>query len=486
MGYYVLLALYALLLLFYAWEFQRPTILSWPYLTRVDSTSATTCQEHSDCDAHHLCVFDTCVPQLLRGEECYPETGAWTLVAHLGKSFAACICNNPELVSQKYFGGNCDVQVACQPHGTFDLQTDTCSCDEGYVPSGYTCKKMLAIERMQYSSCGPHEIYYDQIKPEDGFTDAYLEANRDKKCFKRPCTFDALSGLPLKRARYEENMGCVCDPTLGQFGVRIEHMNDYVRGPGYNACQSIFSIPIEKPIPVNIMAHFYLMQRDPVVMLIYENLDPNKLIKPLTGGSLQISQEFPYDYMQVFFRERQPYRARTREFHFDTYHFTQKKKNWVMKNNRMEWCRYMTRHLSFLKNSQLLQSRHLYKNEQKRNWTWALLYGYPACYIGRDDTEAPEKYRGRYVSNPLHLTFTEFPKEDRSNGLFLQYGGPGEWILDLVRNYDVQTYIQAAIPSMVPFITNPVLEGVIGGHLTQTMLDRHQSDYEQAPKEITF
>ncbi|GFQ71474.1 FCP1 homology domain-containing protein [Trichonephila clavata] len=56
-------------------KYPSPTLQKWPLLTSDDSTTPTiSCQETKDCDAHHICLDQTCLPQLLRGEECDPLT----------------------------------------------------------------------------------------------------------------------------------------------------------------------------------------------------------------------------------------------------------------------------------------------------------------------------------------------------------------------------------------------------------------------------
>ncbi|GFR17137.1 uncharacterized protein TNCT_103061 [Trichonephila clavata] len=174
---------------------------------------------------------------------------------------------------------------------------------------------------MMYRSCDSDEVHFSDIQPSDGFTAGYLRRHQNKKCFKRPCTFDAFTSQPLKKARYEKGIGCVCDPALGQFGVRIEGLSDYVRGPGYNACASVFQTPLEKPIPVQVVTYFYLMQQPAVSFLQYDNIQASQVIAPLSsfiqGGTLQVGQEFPYDYMQAFFRQRHPFTAQVRQFNFN-------------------------------------------------------------------------------------------------------------------------------------------------------------------------
>ncbi|KAG8173839.1 hypothetical protein JTE90_016328 [Oedothorax gibbosus] len=283
---------------------------------------------------------------------------------------------------------------------------------------------------MQHYDCDVDEIPFHRIQHRDGFHDAYLDANKLKKCFKRPCTFDALTGMPLKKARYKEGVGCVCDPTLGQFGVRLP--GTYVRGPGYNACVSLFKEPLTQPIPVDIAAYFYLMQRPPVVFLQYHKLHSSQVIEPLRGlvkqGSLQIGQEFPYDFMQVFFEERRDYLTRTRNYHVGTYHLTQTQELFNILPNQMEWCRFISSHVSIITGKTLLQYPSLYRTAQQRNGIWTLLYRFPACYIGRNDLESPEMYRGRYVSNPFHMSLSSFPQDSRYNGIWLRYDR-NKWFL---------------------------------------------------------
>ncbi|GFR07715.1 uncharacterized protein TNCT_486631 [Trichonephila clavata] len=219
---------------------------------------------------------------------------------HSGQIFGGLHLQISDFIHQKHYGGNCDVDVTCQPYGHYNLHTQQCDCLEGFVAFHQpkpSCKKLPVVEP------------------------GYLRRHQNKKCFKRPCTFDAFTGQPLKKARYEEGNGCVCDPALGQFGVRIEGLPDYVRGPGYNACASVFQTPLEYPISVEIVTYFYLMQEPPVTFLQYKKLNASHVIAPLRSliqnGKLQVGQEFPYDYMQVFFRERHPFTAQVRQFNYN-------------------------------------------------------------------------------------------------------------------------------------------------------------------------
>ncbi|GFQ76153.1 uncharacterized protein TNCT_244211 [Trichonephila clavata] len=121
MAFWILLLLYSFLLLLYAWQYPSPSIQKWPLLATDDTSTPTVrCQDTNDCNAHHICLNQTCLPQLLRGEECDPLTGEWTLVSIQGKSLVACICKYPDFIHQKHYGGNCDVDVDVSPYGHYN------------------------------------------------------------------------------------------------------------------------------------------------------------------------------------------------------------------------------------------------------------------------------------------------------------------------------------------------------------------------------
>ncbi|GFU98725.1 uncharacterized protein TNCV_298971 [Trichonephila clavipes] len=298
-------------------------------------------------------------------------------------------------------------------------------------------------------------------------------------CLNQTCIPQLLRGERI--ARYEEGVGCVCDPAFGQFGVRIEGLSDYVRGPGYNACASVFQTPLKQPIPVQVVTYFYLMQQPPVSFLQYEKIDASHVIAPLSSfiqnGKLQVGQEFPYDYMQVFFRERHPFTAKVRQFNFNETFYAKYPPTFIRKPNQMEWCRFMSRHLKEV----FLPSE----------WAFNLLYTFPACYIGKNDQDAPEQYRGRYVSNPLHFTYGAYAEHPRFNGLLLKHER-GDWTLEFAPEYDVDTYRSIANPQMVPFLNDPVVKMLEQGYMSkdpineQNMLYRHQKRERENNNEPTF
>ncbi|GFS52449.1 per os infectivity factor 1, partial [Nephila pilipes] len=82
-----------------------------------------------------------------------------------GQAFMKCICKYPNLITQSYDGGNCDVGLACEPHGKLErtdvdpLKFGKCNCDDGYKPGGnLTCVKMLPFEQ-QKLFCKSDEVY---------------------------------------------------------------------------------------------------------------------------------------------------------------------------------------------------------------------------------------------------------------------------------------------------------------------------------------
>lgn len=460
---WIYIFLYVLLMWAYAWHVPESHVTPWnvlsppphhlyPTSTPLDVTCSTT----ADCPDHHICFGGACVPVLLRGEECDPLTGSWSLQDVKGKTFAVCTCTNPHFITQKHFGGNCDVDVACGSRGRLNANQQ-CDCDLGYTPVVLpfpTCKRQSALETMNDSPCEPDEVKLDEIRDSDGFHPDYLETHKNKQCFKRPCTFDALSGRPIKYGRYEDGVGCACDPSRGLFGVRLDGIGNYVRGPGYTACASILTREPEVPLTVDVVTYFYMLNKRPTSLVKFRNVSQTQLQKVFQRGSKStfvVGQEWPFDYAQYVFRNKVPYSARTRNC-WDTsrasywggsIHDTTCSE-WVYIDNRMTYCRDI--------------STHLKTGVIDRINYYTLLYGYPVCRIESDDDEVPEPYRGRYVSNPFHMLLKRFPKYEKSNGLELSYREKDGWNLDFAEPYNLNTY--SLETSHVPDLVDKVVEGL--------------------------
>ena len=501
MGYYILLLLYAALLLFYAAHYKEPPIRPWsrmsPFIPDDKIDPSKTCRDHDECPPHYKCVSGLCYPEFLRGEECSEDTGKWIVMTQYERKFAVCTCTYPDVFTNKYFGGNCNVSVACQPDGRYSWDEKKCHCNPGFKEVGLKCLKMSALEKDTIYACSSDEIERQNASFSYGFHSDYLSKNQDKKCFKKPCKFDAYSGLPLKNSHYEEGIGCVCDPTLGQFGVRIQNTKTtpfpYLLGEGYNACASIYKIPLETPQPVNMYSYFYLMDRSPVVFLQYNNVDISKLIPPFQKvtfqksfgfifsrllshtNTLQITQEFPYDYMQTFFKKRMWENAKRLQTYQLSKSMNHVQQRFVLEKqtHHVEWCRYMMR------------KRHLSKiikfGMRYRIYDYNLLYNFPACYVGINDTESPEMYRGRYVLNPFQLTMKEDPDDNRFNGLHVGFDGH-QWNVDFAPPYKIETYMAAAATSTnIPKVTNAIVDKIEQSDyfsITTRILDDFENTYQ--------
>ncbi|KAF8796694.1 Per os infectivity factor 1 like protein [Argiope bruennichi] len=185
-----------------------------------------TCQNDHECPNDFVCFKGKCIPKMIRGGECDLRTGQWILIDQGER--VMCTCKFPHLVTQKFTGANCDVDVACGPHGHLEnFNTFLCICDVGYKNVNGTCVEILPDEMMQYMPCQDDE--YEIPLPEHGFDSDYLKIIQNKRCIKKPCSFDIFTGRPLNNSEFIPNVGCACDPSQGQFGVRIEK---YLNVPG--------------------------------------------------------------------------------------------------------------------------------------------------------------------------------------------------------------------------------------------------------------
>lgn len=124
-AYWTLTLLYIVLLILFIWLRQRDktTIQSWPLLPDPQSflephAQNKTCQTDTECPAHHVCLKSQCVPKLLRGENCTADTGGkWIAYFYRKIQFAICACLKPDIFTQRLFGGDCNVNIACGAHG---------------------------------------------------------------------------------------------------------------------------------------------------------------------------------------------------------------------------------------------------------------------------------------------------------------------------------------------------------------------------------
>ncbi|GFQ68194.1 uncharacterized protein TNCT_730021 [Trichonephila clavata] len=77
--------------------------------------SSQSCTVDKDCPVDSICFRNQCIQKLVRGGECDTKTGEWVLT-NQGNN-VMCSCKFPLKVTQKYLGGNCDVDIACGVNG---------------------------------------------------------------------------------------------------------------------------------------------------------------------------------------------------------------------------------------------------------------------------------------------------------------------------------------------------------------------------------
>ena len=422
--------------LFYAaTKTEKSKISPWPILSTTPKENLTNsdCKTSADCPPTHVCLGNHCIPKLSRISRCNPATGHWISYVYQGVTFAICVCSKPHLINQKYFGGNCDVEVGCGVHGRYLSDRKICECDPGYRPVNLMCQKLPAIEHKNLNDCEPDEIKVSELKPHDGFHNDYIKTLSPLKCVKRPCSFDALSGRPLKHAKFLNGWGCVCDPRYGLFGVVLEGANKkYLNSPGYDACASIFSEDPQDPIDVKLITYFYLGNREPVSLILFEQLNGDDLISPLKGTTQIILGQkiWKYDFSQYFFDTNEKFRARTR--HISSFYlFNIERVN--------EWL-----YVDDFSPAKCDEIPSFWQDRlNSRVDAYNILYKSPVCRISPNDP----KYRmfwNKVVVNPQHVTFKEFAHLHRFNAFVLHYDpsvGFERWTLDLDYAYKMNEYL---------------------------------------------
>lgn len=430
--------LYLGLTLLYAWTQPTPTAIPpWPLLPvpKALSQSAIHCQVDADCAAHHVCLTQTCVPKLLRGGQCNPQTGQWISFQVKKVSFAICQCLKPDLFTQNFFGGDCTVNVGCGVHGHYNPQLKKCECDPGYkdmsLPGGrLTCQKVPVFQ--QSWVCGPDELEKTQLHTHGFHVDYETQRVPPAPCVKRPCSFDALSGRPLKHGKWDPQWGCVCDPTYGLFGVVLEgHNKKYLKNrEGFDACASILVQDPPGPINVKLITYFYLGFRDPVSLIRFEKVPEKDLIPLLRGqkGPVMITQsQWRYDYAQYYFKNHPTFRARTRSV----------TRLSIFGNTRLnEWdYRDAFQPLACTDVANILYPPHT------PELVYRVLYENPVCFV--NDTTAPTLFKDRVIVNPYHFTFDDSNYEhlQRFNAFVFEYDADFQrWTLDLNYPYEIRRY----------------------------------------------
>lgn len=475
--YWILLFLYIGLLFLYSQSSPEVTpIEPWPLLSAPATESArlpASCRTSADCPAHHACLQNACVPKLLRGGTCDAKTGEWSVHVYRGVPFAVCTCKRPDVYNQKYFGGNCDVRVACGLHGQFNPDDETCTCDPGYRPGpNYTCERAPVLERVALDPCGPGEIEVEAIRPEDGFHPDYVAKLKGVvKCVRRPCTFDALSQRPLQHGRFEPNWGCLCDPRYGLFAVTLEGKDKkYLRTPGPDACASIYK-KREPWTEVELTTFYYLDQRPPLSFIKF-HFAPSRFLPPLKvhphlalpvfdthdhflqspfptvakEEGLIVGQTWPYTYMQHVL-ENKKLAVRTRECRLNPWLF-----NSETCDEKIIEYPYRRIPCNLIK-----RTRPAYGGDTDHVKAYREMYRYPICVLTADDPgndpNSNSIFLGKTILNPYLLTYQEAPHLFRTNEMNMTFRfREKRWSVDFGDGYRVDDYrrMDTNAPTLVP------------------------------------
>lgn len=427
---WILLIFYVFVLLVYC----LPTPDSKPTFEKMDfkmnrSSPYQACVHTSDCNNNEKCFQNKCYPTYRGTLYCNTLTGSWALEEIQGAHYLKCTCRAPHIVGQRFEGGNCDVDVACAPHGQLEsvfLRDPTqarCLCKKGYRPLSpprVGCRKLLPSER-EKRACDADEL--DRAEAVRVFHAHYLnQLPATQKCLRNPCTFNILNGAPLRHTRFDPRYGCVCNPRYGNFGVQFEKgggSGEYlVTTGGYDACGNIFQSEPNIETRVRLFTYFYIKGEPPKSFIQFTGLNPAYVVPELRAflkdSSLQIDESWPHNYTQYLF-ENEDFLVHTRECFLESIFQFERCHERLMRRNQMIECDKIIDQVPDVLN------RHLQ--------AYSLLYKYPVCKYTASDFA--ELYKNRYILNPYLLSYKEYRVLMRSNGIEISSWQDDKYIVDL-------------------------------------------------------
>lgn len=395
-------------------------------------TPYQTCISNSDCNNDEKCFQNKCYPTFRGTNYCNPLTGTWVLEDLKGKQYLKCTCLYPNIVSQKFEGANCDLDIACPPFGQLnsifiqDMSEARCICKKGYksvTTPRLGCEKFLPSE-VEKSVCDSDEIHISQAS--NVFHSEYLNnLPAAKRCLKNPCSYNIFNGEPLLNTKFDSKYGCVCNPTYGNFGIKFDSQNlgKYLITDGYDACANIFKSPPKKSISIHLFTYFYINGDKPVSFIQFSNLSSHQLIPELQryvkNKNLQVSEIWPYNFSQYIF-ENEWYMVHTRECFLVTFFQIEECHERIMKWNHTIEC------------DKIIDTVN--ENTSNRHFqTYALLYKYPVCKY--TSSEFSDLYKNWHILNPYFLSFKEYPQLARSNGIEMFYATEmSRWEVSLAKS----------------------------------------------------
>ena len=430
-AYSILLVLYIGLVFLYVYTRKKPTSFpTWPLLSVNNSTewNEIDCGKHDDCPSNHVCLNKKCVQKFLKDGTCQEETGRWQRFEIKGRFFATCQCTDERLFTQPVLGADCTLSVACGIHGKYDISTKKCDCDPGYTEKDLHCRKMSVMEYQRTQPCATDEKRVSELlKSPHPFHAGYLKNLRQEDCVKNPCTFDALTGRSLSSeiAFHENNWGCVCNPSYGLFGVQLLPNNKkYLKdGKGFDACASIFLENPEKPIDVKLITYFYIRDREPYSIILFENVPRDKLNSHFknANNSFMIGHTlWRHDFAQHFF-SKHPIRLRMRKK-------DEPKSFRSVERYNLEF--YVDFHPPFCREGG--------SPNMDLKTAYSVLYENPICLAPSTDS----LFGDRYIVRPEHVLYHDHVDDTpRYNAFVLEYDADAKrWSLDLDYPYKVDFY----------------------------------------------
>ena len=433
-AYSILLVLYISLAILYAFTKKNSvSIPSWPLLFSNDSADIEhiPCKTHADCPANHVCLNNQCIPKFLKDGTCSAQTGQWKTYDIKGKWFAICQCTNEKLFTQPTFGADCTLSIACGVHGNYDIRSGRCKCDPGFEEKDLRCRKMTVMEFQRTQPCASDEKSVSTLmRNVYPFHEKYLSNFSQDTCVKNPCTFDALTGRPLKNAFHKANWGCVCNPLYGLFGVRLLPDDiPYLQDNGFNACASIFTEDPEEAVDVKCVTYFYIQNREPLSIILFENVPTDKLqphFKNINGPFMLSDTNWKYDFSQFLLSFPDPsIRLRIRR---------EEEPNSIQLAHKFRFQYY----IPF---TSVPCTKGGYPDMDLK-LAYKILYQEPVCLAPSSD----HLYGDRYILRPEHVLYQKnIDDTPRYNAFVLEYEAyVKKWTLDIDYPYKVDFYREEA------------------------------------------
>lgn len=370
--------------------------------------------------------------------QCNESTGILTLTQNSQGYILKCVCKYPHLVTQLYDGTNCDIDVACKPHGklasmTIDPQMHgECECKFPYVnlktekgPSCIFSKEKHAPPcypgtlNEQTNKCECPQDYYigtDSDKAKLIFKKEYLNQflGSPPRCIPWPCSYNVFNNKHLVHGNViaiDGEAQCFCDPRYGNFGVYLETQNYLNNSFGdkqhHNACANIYETEPNIPVDHTAFCFYYYKNFDPQCYLKFKNVNSKAVNEHFTNqqntnDTIHIKDEWPNNFFNQVFRLYENkisavihYCEFSSGITFHCHEGVYISKYDIINCKKLENMDFITYYETFVE--------------------YNTIFMYPACKWTRDDT-SPE-YKNHVILNPLHMLKPNTLNLYRTNGV---------------------------------------------------------------------